>query len=338
MINSIKVLSGYASNLPCLRDRLFEFTPGINILYGPNGCGKSSLLQIMGAYCGIDSKSGGWSKVPKPLDFIGVDEKVFPRDLCNLAPGKCTAEVKWDGTASFINSSDADSAGKQSGHLFFDTDDSPDGITTVEDQLASLWGKMSQGQTRSYKLNKLFHLLKTPPKLTVNPHAKHNDVWSKTGQAFVDYIKSLNSTGRVSALIDEPEKSLSLDIQMLFWHLGLKFQAIKNQLIIASHSPFSLFVEDANIIDMEQGYATKSKEIVQCSIDPVNNRTKIAIFATELMNKAKVAPPKKEETKKQEAPEEKPVEQKPDGKARNRVRKPARRPTGHDRTASIEGE
>lgn len=41
MINRVKVLKGFASELVCLQGRVFQFSDGFNVLFGSNGCGKS---------------------------------------------------------------------------------------------------------------------------------------------------------------------------------------------------------------------------------------------------------------------------------------------------------
>ena len=61
MIDSVKVLSGYMAKLPDVGDKIFRFESGLNILFGPNGCGKSSLLKLLAGYTA--AISGGWSKV-----------------------------------------------------------------------------------------------------------------------------------------------------------------------------------------------------------------------------------------------------------------------------------
>lgn len=38
---------GYETSLPALKGKKFEFTPGLNVIVGPNGCGKTSMMNVI---------------------------------------------------------------------------------------------------------------------------------------------------------------------------------------------------------------------------------------------------------------------------------------------------
>lgn len=269
MISSATLTGGYASELPCLKGKTFEFSKGLNVLFSPNGTGKSTLLSIMGAYCGINHKSGGWSKAPQPLDLGSTKDKVkFPDSFVHISPAKCTANVAWDGTPTFVNNSATDNIAKNMGYFIDDPSMSPDGLTTnMHEQMNAMRSIESQGQGRMNKLNQLFVMIdKKVPDITINPFGKANDVWSSTGTAFVEYVKSLNPTGRITILLDEPDKSLSLEMQFFLWHMAFPQISVTRQLIIATHCPLALSVPSANIIDLQEGYIDTTKTILK-SID-----------------------------------------------------------------------
>lgn len=326
MISSVKVNSGFAADLPCLKGKTFEFKPGLNILFSPNGTGKSTLLSIMGAYCGINCKTGGWSRHPEPLDVGGTHKGVkFPDAFAHLSPSKCTADLKWDGTPTFINNSATDNVAKNMGYFIDDASMSPDGLVTdMGEQLSAMWNVSSQGQNRMNKLNKVFMMLDKKPDLTSNPFSKRtsNDNWISAGQAFVDYVKSLNPTGVVTILLDEPEKSLSMEMQFFLWHMAFPKIALERQLIIATHCPMSLFVKTANFLDLQEGYTEKAKRILRGGMDPENSKDvwmEVQLYLAQLLNEGK-------QKQKEEPKPDKP------SKGRDRVRKPARvKPV--DRTA-----
>src|SRR4051812_30455560 len=99
MFTKCQVKSGYAQALPDVGDKAFEFKPGLNILFGPNGCGKSSLLNILGAYSGINYDTGGWTSYQEPIRLsprIGDYSYSLPDYYHLLSPGKCKADVIWD--------------------------------------------------------------------------------------------------------------------------------------------------------------------------------------------------------------------------------------------------
>lgn len=287
MISSATLTGGYASELPCLKGKTFEFSKGLNVLFSPNGTGKSTLLSIMGAYCGINHKSGGWSKAPQPLDLGGSRDKVkFPDSFMHLSPHKCTANIAWDGTPTFINNSATDNLAKHMGYFIDEPSMSPDGlITNMHEQMNAMHSIASQGQSRMNKLNQMFGMIdKHVPDITVNPFGKANDVWSNTGMAFVEYVKSLNPTGRITVLLDEPDKSLSLEMQFFIWHMAFPKISVDRQLIIATHCPLALSVASANIIDLQEGYIDTAKTILK-SIDGdlAHKRTATEIVQAHLM-------------------------------------------------------
>ena len=102
MITHIQFQRGYATALQCIQNKQFKFTPGINVLFGPNGCGKSTIVKTLKGYCGIDK--GGWTKVNDPTT-IGTTSTAlsFPAAYAKLVPGECFADVGWTGNPTFFN-------------------------------------------------------------------------------------------------------------------------------------------------------------------------------------------------------------------------------------------
>jgi predicted ATP-dependent endonuclease of OLD family len=163
--------------------------------------------------------------------------------------------VGWDGTATFYNEGDV----KIDQWAWFTHKEisSEDGMTTEEEHMNAMIEKPSSGQYRMKKLNKLFNMLKTPPDLTkyVSSHP------AQIGES--DYIRSLSRTGRVTLLLDEPERALSLPKQMELFAL-LKRMSKDYQIIVATHSPFVCLMDlDAKIYDIEAGYSAECKNIIE---------------------------------------------------------------------------
>jgi energy-coupling factor transporter ATP-binding protein EcfA2 len=253
MINNIKILNGYLTEMPNFHKEIeFEFTPNLTVLYGPNGSGKSSVLKMLKAYCGIPNGMGGWSRISSELALGAQQKSHFPYVYRAYSPGQSDCIVGWDGTPSFFNEGDV----KTDQWAWFTHKEilSEDGMTTEAEQFDVMAEKPSSGQYRLKKLNKLFEMLKNPPNLRqyVSNHP------AQVGE--VDYIRTLPSTGRVTLILDEPERALSLPKQLELFKL-LEKMSDRYQIIIATHSPFVLFDLDAKIYDIEAGYKHKCLEI-----------------------------------------------------------------------------
>jgi predicted ATPase len=262
MIKKALVAKGFASELPSLNKRMFNFNNGFNVLFGTNGCGKSTLLKCLKAYCCI--QHAGWSKISEYVELGAGSPQHFPMVYRAFTPTKeCDTHVEWDGTPTFYNDSDLRIDDMS---WFYNKDVlKKEGLTTEAEQMDYMAKRPSSGQTRMQKLNKIFNIAKDPPKFTE---------WLPNGHRYermeADYVRSLPYTGRVTILLDEPEKSLSIPKQIELFRLLQSFGK-DFQIIIATHSPFILFEEGLNIIEMEPGYIEQCKQIIRdCSKEIFN--------------------------------------------------------------------
>jgi energy-coupling factor transporter ATP-binding protein EcfA2 len=236
MIHSIKVRSGFAAELPCLKDRTFEFKPGLNLLFGPNACGKTSLMKIIGAYSCV-LHEGGWSQRPRGMY---LKKREYPKDLEENSPGKCKADVDWDGSATFFNQSSVSDSGQIGYFESSDARDSIDGITNMDDQITQIMCKPSTGQLRLLKLKRITETLQKPPKLWSMGKSSRKKEKKKEKDVFVDYILSLPRKGPTTVLLDEPDKGLDIRSQAKFWMNFVTGMAEKFQIIASSHSLVAL--------------------------------------------------------------------------------------------------
>ena len=69
MIGSITFRSGYPTRLRGIGTRRIEFNPRLNILYGPNGSGKTTILRALATATGC--ARGGW---PTDTALVSYEE------------------------------------------------------------------------------------------------------------------------------------------------------------------------------------------------------------------------------------------------------------------------
>ena len=242
MITSIQFKSGYPIDIPYIEDKTFVFKKGINILFGPNGCGKSTILKTLKAYCGIGA-NGGWTFFNDPMKLASNS---FPFAYLGLTPSRCVADVVWDGTPSFFNDGDI----KVNDTFFYmNPGSSDDGITDEAEQMDLLAEKPSSGQYRIKKVNKVFNMIRNVPSYGRGDMPSGGMACTKE----LEYWNSLPKSGPQTILLDEPERALSIALQKkLFTEILPNFSDL--QVIIATHSIFSLSMKDANFIEFETGY------------------------------------------------------------------------------------
>jgi predicted ATP-dependent endonuclease of OLD family len=255
MINRVLVKKGFASELLCLKDRIFQFNDGFNVLFGSNGCGKSTLMKCVKSYCAIEH--AGWSRISDHMSLGAGDVKAFPFVYRVFTPTKeCDTIVEWDGSPTFYNDSDLRIDDMS---WFYNKDIlKREGLTTEAEQMDYIAKRPSSGQTRMQKLNKIFNIAMNPPKFwetSPNPGNRFE-------RMEIHYINSLPKNGKVTILLDEPEKSLSIPKQIELFRLLKSFQD-KFQIIISTHSPFILFEDGINIIEMEADYINTCKNTIK---------------------------------------------------------------------------
>ena len=84
MISSVVFTSGYPTRLAGIGRKRLTFNDRINVLFGPNGSGKTTILQTLAAVSGCSR--GGWSdgRGPRPLPYGAKverdDQPVFYQD------------------------------------------------------------------------------------------------------------------------------------------------------------------------------------------------------------------------------------------------------------------
>lgn len=253
MIKSIKFKpEHYATKLKYVGEKKYVFSPrpGLTFLYGPNGSGKSTILKGLARGSSILEK-GGWSMAIEPLGYRG--DKYNPEAVL-----KKDADVDWDGSPSFL----LDSAVSDNTGAAIELEDG------VGDAFMSgILKATSRNSSGEWRINRIAGLIgaiqkSSMPDLTSPMWKTSNEEWQKAGKAHAKYVKTLDRTGVVTLLLDEPDRSLSLPKSRELIIDLLPKMAKDLQIIVATHSIFALFVEGAEVIDLKEGYAEEVKKAV----------------------------------------------------------------------------
>jgi predicted ATPase len=262
-----------------LLKREFKFSADkINILFGPNGSGKTTILKTIANYCmcGEQGSSDGYTNFKKfqPLDYgcsFNNPTKYSLDNLIKKINAKSNkAEIKWDGSPVYYENlagrRQTGSIGDMAGSLFNDRE---------EFEYLICKDKISQGQNSFVIVNQLIKICENIPTREYfdadlkRCEKSHNDVWMNAFTTNYEYIKSYgDGKGCMTLLLDELDKSMDIsNVVRLYKELLPAIQKKYGvQIIIVSHSPLMLSniiqENDAyNFISIDDDYTTTVKEL-----------------------------------------------------------------------------
>ena len=218
--------------------RCINFTP-ITILYGSNGSGKSTILNVIANSIGITRKTEGSTNAY----FASYVEK------CNY---QSTAPVLPMDDSSFVRSEDImdgimkgrkrySSAKKLAGHS---VERMPEGST--KDLTDNLLGNPDALNT-----DDRFFLSRCAESRYLEDINSIADTFESNGEVALSRMKDIIMPDSL-CLLDEPEISLSPVYQReLARMIELFAEKLRTQFIIATHSPFFLSLKNATIYDLD---------------------------------------------------------------------------------------
>lgn len=229
---------------------VFEFGEGLTVLCGPNGVGKSTLLQVMGdvLMCSqgqlptVTSSSLGQFKEPvgvvlhhdgAPCGFLHPEERpglfaggaAFDDDFMSLGVQSIFAKKQ--------------SSGQQS-HFF----------------LHSLLGRLLRPGTPALTWKVSETLCKGPQA------SEHLQSEYQNWQASQKITRTENPIPTL--FLDEPDRSLDFPAAAYLWGMLMRLRPDKLQVIATSHSviPF-LYMPRKNLMELSSGYADQCEKAVK---------------------------------------------------------------------------
>lgn len=217
----------------------YEFKPGVNIIVGKNGCGKTTLMKLIESYLMVDKQECDpgmfnstlnrlWGIGGKFLDGVEVYAD-YERNIFRL----CHFQEK-------------------------SNDDKLANFNAFTEAFTQM--KSSTGEGVVVALNSMF-------KMMFSENAKLKFDFDKIGDQREDYGKYIVEH-RVAGeewtiLMDEPDRNLDIE------NIGqiksvLSFHKPQTQIICVVHNPLLIYVlsknPEVNVIEMTRGYVTKIKK------------------------------------------------------------------------------
>lgn len=250
----------------------------INIIFGPNGSGKTTIIKSIGA---VALTTDGFSKVHEPLEFRNwgsLDSKYDPQNIVEDI-SKNTSIVEWEGNPIYYNnfeetlSNNRGYFGKLQGSL----------IDSLEDEIVyrlSVDKKASAGEKSAYIFNKIIKIASSKKSLeeiikpTIDSYLKSNIEWATAGQNQLDYFKQFKNfsvQSPITLLFDEVDKSLDIStvVNLYTYIFPLMAEKFGCQIITVSHNPLILSdkicgdKDKYNIISMDENYTKESINLVK---------------------------------------------------------------------------
>lgn len=244
------------------KPRTFEFTDGVNVITGRNGCGKSVLLNTIKTLCGI-GKNATHAVFIEPFQInkslLGEERytysEYYNRELENKGYPKATLD--WDGnithhlTPEWFNPKNLwnvlDNPFPNKGQQLFGTGEVLGGII----------GQHSSGEGGIFLLMKLLKLITEYPRYD---KSGMNDRWVEAIEIYDNWVDSMPKDGKPTLLIDELDDRLDLDNQKTYWEYINHLTKVW-QVIVVSHSYFAFKQENVNHIPLSKSYFNKVKKL-----------------------------------------------------------------------------
>lgn len=212
------------------------FSPGLNVLWGRNGSGKSSVLKLLARW--FHAETGGRSVITHESCRALVDFHFDGEDKWRTG-----VELIHDGQPVFY-ANPAEAVGIVGGQ--FDDDFFTEGFHNT-------MFRGSSGQTTLVRVNSVAKHAKTQTEIEDRLKNASGSPWKETHEKALELLTPNCPTGPRTFLLDEPERSMDFDMQSVMW-TRLQEASRVRQVIVATHSVFALNIAGAKYLELTPGY------------------------------------------------------------------------------------
>lgn len=266
--------------LPCsynLIGKTFNFSRGVNIIFGANGSGKSTIIKCLAseAICG-----DGYSTFMEPTKLGSIFEEDYNEDALQKAITKRklnSSIVEWDGYPVYYHN--FVKTLNEAGNIFGGLTKSGIISNAGEEMIYTLYSKeISSGQNAIWLFNKLINVVSNDVSLKdiVSPYIKNdrlNSVWKRCYELQYDYFskfENFEKSGEKTLLLDEIDVNMDIETVYKLYTIILPNLSEKYniQFIAVSHNPMILSKQIYdnpvfNIVSLDENYTNGAKEILK---------------------------------------------------------------------------
>ena len=265
MIQTVKIQSGVLKTV-LKSQQEFNFSEGLNVIWGQNGAGKSLLLKTIADYCFVDSNhGGGWSSdCHINFNFSPYEYQYKNKDINEVYEFNRFSKIitDWNGDAVFYMHHD--DMIDQTHIMGYEMNGSTwiKGIGKIMDNVFKKQKKHvfpSSGEIIK-GITKMLLNIETPD-LTIDTTWKKSQSYDSDFVSYIKYLKKIrNKKHKPTLLLDEIDSQLDTMNQIWFHEEIIPKLLEKYQIILVSHSIFAL--KHKNIIDLD-GSSTIVKEKIK---------------------------------------------------------------------------